>query len=141
MPRFSRASKAKLATCHEDLQSLFNAVIVGFDCTPIYGHRSTTEQQALYAIGRTTELDRGPVTPIDGINKKSKHNHDPSLAIDIVPYPIDWTDLDRIRYFAGYVMGMAAALGIRIRWGGDWDCDNQLRNNSFNDLAHFELLT
>lgn len=140
MPKFSKRSRAKLETCHEDLQTLFNAVVVGFDCTPIYGHRTVEEQQALFAIGRTTELHRNPVTKCDGIINKSMHNHFPSLAIDILPYPVDWNDTDRIRYFAGYVMGIADSIGINVRWGGDWDNDTELRDNLFNDLAHYEIV-
>jgi len=140
VPRFSKKSKAKLETCHEDIQTLFNAVVAGFDCTPIYGHRTAAEQQALYAIGRTTDLDRNPVTKIDGVKRMSMHNYFPSLAIDILPYPIDWKDTDRMRYFAGYVMGIADSIGVKIRWGGDWDGDTELRDQNFNDLAHFELI-
>jgi peptidoglycan L-alanyl-D-glutamate endopeptidase CwlK len=31
------------------------------------------------------------------------------------------------------------AIKHRIRWGGDWDMDNDLSDNTFNDLVHFEL--
>lgn len=140
MPRFGRTSRSRLNTCHEDLRSLFSAVVAGFDCSILYGHRSVEEQQALYAIGRTKEKDRDPVTNIDGVKKKSLHNYIPSIAVDVAPYPIDFNDIDRIRYFAGYVMGMAAALNIKLRWGGDWDQDTEVKDNTFNDLLHFELV-
>jgi peptidoglycan L-alanyl-D-glutamate endopeptidase CwlK len=70
----------------------------------------------------------------------STHNSYPSLGIDVVPYPIDWRDTARFCYFAGYVKGIAQNLGIKIRWGGDWDSDWQVKDNRFNDLAHWELL-
>ena len=38
------------------------------------------------------------------------------------------------------MLGVAAAEGIKIRWGGDWDRDNDLADQSFNDLVHFEDL-
>ena len=39
---------------------------------------------------------------------------------------------------AGLVLGIAAVFGIKIRWGGDWDSDNDLNDQKFMDLAHFE---
>ena len=69
------------------------------------------------------------------------------MVVDVAPYPIDWEDLDRFRYFAGYVMGVAAILhseGLithRLRWGGDWNRDTQVKDNSFNDMPHFELVS
>jgi len=30
-------------------------------------------------------------------------------------------------------------MGIRLRWGGDWDGDTELDDNKFDDLPHFEL--
>ena len=42
-------------------------------------------------------------------------------------------------YFAGFVKGIALMLGIPIRWGGDWNGNNDLKDNNFDDLPHFEL--
>jgi len=63
----------------------------------------------------------------------------PAVAI-VCPYPIDWTDTDRFYYFAGHVMAVAAFLGVNLRYGGDWDGDKDLKDNTFNDLCHFELV-
>ena len=68
-----------------------------------------------------------------------KHNKSPSVAVDVAPYPIDWKDRDRFHYFGGYVLGIAAMMGLRIRWGGDWDMDTQTKDNKFDDLVHFEI--
>jgi len=70
---------------------------------------------------------------------EGNHNKKPSTAIDVVPYPIDWEDRERMTYFAGYVKGIAMMLGIPIRWGGDWNSNNELKDNNFDDLPHFEL--
>ena len=70
---------------------------------------------------------------------KGKHNQYPSLAVDVAPYPIDWKDRERFTYFAGFVMGIAASMGLTIRWGGDWDRDTELKDNNFDDLPHFEI--
>ena len=69
----------------------------------------------------------------------SKHNQNPSIAVDVVPYPIDWEDKERFKAFAGYVFGMATILGIRLRWGGTWSNNPLDKEASFYDAVHFEL--
>ena len=68
-----------------------------------------------------------------------KHNANPSNAVDVVPYPVDWEDTDRMYYFAGFVKGVAAVMGITIRWGGDWNDNTEVKDTNFKDLPHFEL--
>lgn len=135
MPRFSSTSRTRLSTCHPDLQVLFQHVVQNFDCTILEGHRGQEAQAAAFRAGKS-QL-RFP---------HGKHNGEPSMAVDVAPYPIDWGDLPRFRYFAGYVQGVAEMLLLRgemeheVRWGGDWDQDTQVKDNSFNDLVHFELV-
>ncbi len=127
MPYFSNVSKKQLLTCHTDLQKLFNLVIKYFDCTIVEGQRTLHRQRSLYNQGLSKTLE-------------SKHLTKPkSLAVDVVPYPIDWDDIARMQFFGGFVLGMADSLGINLRWGGDWDSDTQLKDQRWNDLAHFEL--
>jgi peptidoglycan L-alanyl-D-glutamate endopeptidase CwlK len=33
----------------------------------------------------------------------------------------------------------AAELGVKLRWGLDWDQNGDIRDNTFNDQYHFEL--
>jgi peptidoglycan L-alanyl-D-glutamate endopeptidase CwlK len=128
MPRFGKRSKKRLATCDDRLQDLFKEVIKYFDCTVIQGHRGEAEQNQAYDAGRSKL--RYP----DG-----KHNADPSKAVDVAPYPIDWSDRDRFHYFGGFVLGIASQIGLKIRWGGDWDRDTEVKDNKFDDLPHFEI--
>lgn len=129
MPAFGKASQEKLATCDPRLQKVFNEVIKHFDCTVIEGHRGEAAQNKAFAEGKSKLK-----------YPQSKHNKTPSLAADVLPYPIDWNDTNRMRYFAGFVVGIAATMGIKIRWGGDWNQNTELKDNSFNDLPHFELV-
>ena len=62
------------------------------------------------------------------------------MAVDVAPYPIAWDDRERQTLFAGYVLATAKALGVELRWGGDWDGDTEVRDNQFDDLVHFELV-
>lgn len=132
MHKFSEASLRQLHTCHEDIQAaLFVAIkICPMDFTILEGHRSLKRQRHLFRANKTQ---------IDGVNKIGKHNKCPSEAVDLAPYPIDWEDLDRFRYLAGYILGCAQSRGIRMRWGGDWDNDGSFKDQRFHDLGHFEL--
>lgn len=137
MFKFSTSSKSKLATCHVDLQLLFNDVIKDWDCTVVYGHRSVAEQQKLFARGRFEPGDI--VTYCDGVNILSKHNHYPSLAVDVVPYPSLFNDLEEIKRFAAFVMDKAKDLkrdgyiDSVIQWGGSWQ--------NFKDYPHYQIKT
>lgn len=129
MPSFGVASTKQLATCHLDLQRLFNRVVEAWDCTVIEGKRSEAQQRIYVATGASQTLQSKHVYPLG----------EPSLAADVAPYPVKWSDYYRFYAFAGFVIGTARELGIKIRWGGDWDSDREFTDQSFNDLAHFEL--
>ena len=129
MYKFSEKSKAKLATCNGRLQELFNQVIKYYDCSILEGHRSDERQEELFRQGKS-KLRAG----------QSKHNKNPSLAIDVAPYPIDWNDKNKFYHFVGYVKATADQLNIKIRCGADWDNDNDLNDQTFFDLPHFELV-
>lgn len=127
MPSFGSTSSARLNTCDERLIRLFERVVETYDCSIIEGHRSRETHESYMARGVT----RVPY-------ERTKHRHAPSLAVDVAPYPIDWNDTKRFYHFAGFVQAHAEALGIPIRWGGDWDQDYDLNDQTFNDLVHFE---
>lgn len=120
MPKFSQRSLDNLATADFRLSLLFKEVVREVDCTIICGHRGKEEQEEAYRTGRS-KAQWG----------QSKHNAHPSRAVDVMPYPIDWNDRERLFEFAGYVKGVASQLGIKVKWGGDFD--------SFFDGPHWEL--
>ena len=128
MPRYSNKSKERLASCDERLQDVFNEVIKYVDCSILEGHRSKERQNKLYDENRTkVKYPNG------------RHNSSPSKAVDVTPYPVDWEDRERQTLFAGFVLGLARNMGIRLRWGGDWDMDFQVMDNRFDDFPHFEI--
>lgn len=130
MPKYGTRSAERLSTCHKGIQRLFNRVVEDFDCSVLEGHRGEARQNQLFNEGKSKlEYPHG------------KHNRKPSEAIDVAPYPIDWDDLNRFYYFAGYVKALANEMGLKIRWGGDWDGDTILDDQTFMDLPHFEILT
>ena len=128
MPRFGKSSKKRLLTCDDRLQKVFNEVIKHVDCSVLEGHREKDRQNKLYEEGKTkVKYPNG------------RHNRQPSSAVDVTPYPVDWKDRERQTLFAGFVIGVASQMGIKLRWGGDWDQDFQVVDNRFDDFPHFEL--
>ena len=128
MASFGASSRSKLETCHPDLIALCELVIEGYDFSVLEGKRSNERQDELFRQNKS-KLRAG----------QSKHNGDISLAVDIAPFPIDWNNTQRFYLLAGMMFQGAADLGIRIRWGGDWDRDWVHTDQSFHDLPHFEL--
>lgn len=130
MPSFGERSLRNLSQVHPDLVRLCEAVIEITDFAVICGHRGEAEQNALYGATPQRSKVRWP---------DSKHNSLPSRAIDVAPYPIDWSDREAFARLAGIFIGVAHGLGIDLRWGGDWDRDGQTDDEEFSDLPHIEL--
>jgi len=131
MPRFGRKSLNNLKTCDDDLQTLFGFVIKQIDCSILEGYRDEEAQNKYFEEGNSkVQYPNG------------RHNHYPSKAVDVAPYPIDFKDRDRFHFFAGYVRAIADELGINIRWGGNWlnDLNRGFKKNKFDDLVHYELV-
>lgn len=132
MATFSKKSISNLLTCHEDLQKVFLYVVSHYDCTVTQGVRGKMEQNDFYRRG-LSKLKY----------PQSKHNKTPSLAIDVAPYIAGKGviyDKNQCYNFAGFVLGVASMMGIKVRWGGDWDQDRDINDQSFLDLVHFELI-
>lgn len=131
MPHFSTKSYEKLMTCHDNIRRLFEEVIKHYDCTIVQGYRSKLDQNLYYQTGKSKVK-----------YPNSKHNSNPSMAVDVAPYingSVCWDEL-QCRHFAGFVMGVASQMRMAIRWGGDWDGDKDMKDQNFNDLVHFELV-
>lgn len=142
MPPLSPAHAAKLNTCHPELIRLVRKVAERWPLAVVEGHRGQEAQDAAFRAGRSRV--RWP---------NGKHNASPALAVDLAPMAgraIPWPDqaedpVDRRRrellwlLFCGYVLGVAAALAIPLRWGGDWDGDLDLWDQKLVDWPHFEL--
>lgn len=136
MYRFSDRSIGHLNTCHEDLITLFTEVIKHRDCSVLCGYRDQVAQDAAFKSG---------MSKVEYPN--SQHNVYRAMACDVVPYPIDWKDLNRFNYFAGFVLGIATRMrhcGIishEVRWGGDWDNDGHTSDHTFTDCPHFYIVS
>lgn len=132
MPVFGSASRAQLATCHPRLQLVLNEAIKDFDFVVVEGHRDKEAQNKAYAKG----LSQLPWP-------KGNHNATPSRAADLAPFPVDWAEGEkrhlRFAFMMGVVHAAARRLGVRVRFGMDWNRNLDMRDESFIDMPHVEL--
>ena len=125
-------SLLQLSTCDPRLQKLAKWAIAFIDFSILEGHRNQQQQDADYAKG---------VSKLKWPN--GNHNKLPSRAFDFAPFPIDWsnkaTALGRFMLVAGVFWVGAKILGIKIRFGWDWNRNLDPRDESFLDWGHVEL--
>jgi len=124
MPRFGKRSKQRLKGVDTKLVNVLNELVKIMDVTIIEGLRSQERQDELVA---------------KGASKTRYSKHIQGKAVDLAPYPIDWEDRERFHYMGGMVRGIGQQLNVNIRWGGDWDSDGEIKDNSFDDLVHVEI--
>ena len=125
MPRYGRKSRSRLKGVDAKLVNVLDELIKIMDVTIIEGKRSAERQAELLEKGAT---------------KVKYSRHMDGKAVDLAPYPINWNDREHFHYMGGMLRGIAHKMGIKIRWGGDWDGDGEIKDNSFDDLVHVELL-
>jgi len=111
-------SLQNLSGVHPDMQAVVKKAIeiTDVDFTVIEGIRHIERQRQLLKEGKSTTLNSRHIT---------------GHAVDMVPWPVDWEDLDRFETMAKAMKDAAEELDISIVWGGDW--------KSFYDAPHFEL--
>ena len=129
---WSTSSQKVLSQLDINLQRLMTTVRDEVaDISLITGYRGREEQNQKFAEGKSKV--RFP----DG-----KHNQSPSKAVDFQPYPLPkrkeklWASL---AYIAGRAIEIGKQRGMSIRWGGDWDRDGDLTDQTFDDLYHLEV--
>lgn len=126
MPKFSKTSEERLKTCHPDIVAVCRELIKQYDFSILCGRRNKEEQELAFMNGNS-KLQY----------PNSKHNAIPSVAIDIVPYPINWDDLSRfqemwIRFdtLAKYFKE-CGKITSDFEWGGNW--------KTLKDYPHIEI--
>lgn len=111
-------SLQNLSGVHPDMVAVVKKAIeiTEVDFTVIEGIRNVSRQRELYKAGKSTTMNSRHIT---------------GHAVDMVPWPVDWEDLERFETMAKAMKAAAEELEIPIVWGGDW--------KSFYDAPHFEL--
>lgn len=116
----------RLETCDPRLVKLIMAATedAPFSFIVVCGHRGKEQQEAA-VLAHTSKLHF----------PNSKHNVEPSLAVDLAPYidqQIPWADIQKFHDLAAHIRAVATELNIGIQWGGDlWP--------GFRDLPHYQL--
>jgi peptidoglycan L-alanyl-D-glutamate endopeptidase CwlK len=120
-------SRANLSTCDPILQTVFEEVDREVPLKVIEGYRSPERQKQLFDEGRSKV-------------QVSKHQTTPSDAVDVAPLPVNWQNKQKFYYLAAFVVCLAKTKGYKIRWGGNWDGDQDLDDQTFMDLVHYEVV-
>lgn len=151
MPVFGNTSHGRLVTCHRDIQTVMIEAIKYFDFMVIEGHRPIETQHKYFTKGRELHPGADPkefaswviadkskvITHLDGYTKKGRHNYDPSKAIDIAPYPVEWGNEVAFNALSALILSIsndfmeAKRITHPLKWGGHW--------KTFKDLPHYQI--
>lgn len=140
MPKYGTTSTKNLAEVDSRLQRIYNKAIELWDNQILDGKRTYAEQVKNVA---------------KGVSKTMVSKHLEGTAIDAMPYPVDWSAIEKglsaikrveggmqvleAYMFQGFIAGIAHAYDIPIRQGVDWDSDRDFANQTFHDIPHTEL--
>lgn len=126
--KFNATSIRRLATCEAQLQLIAQEAIKIVPFQISWGHRTLDEQAQAIASGNSRAKPG-----------ESKHNYYPSLAFDFIPDPLNsWDRIHDFTFVAGHILAVGFRLGIRLRYGGDFDGDGNLKGGW--DWGHIELI-
>ena len=116
---------------------LINVVRLAITRTPIDfgvayqgGYRTAIEQFQLYTDG---------YSKCDGYKILSKHQSGNAIDLNVFVKNTLVENKEMLCVIAGVMFSCAAELGIKLRWGLDWNQNGDIRDNTFNDQYHFEL--
>lgn len=145
---FGPKSRAKLEGVDPDLVRVLELAISRspIDWMILEGVRTVERQHSLYGQGRTAaQLRAKGVDPrhakptMPTVTWTLKSNHFTGKAVDVVPYPVDWDTPAKFDAIAKAIFAAADELGVKVRWGADWDQDGNPRERGESDSPHFEL--
>ena len=142
---FAQSSLDKMEKVHPKLVEVMKAAIENspFDFRITSGARTTEEQKALFALGRTKPGKI--VTYTNGVTSKSNHqikDDGYGHAVDIFPCGViengvyrkftseEGYDEKKLKLIANHILNIAKSKNVNVEWGGNW---------KMKDTPHFEL--
>ena len=141
--KLSKAGEARLLLVHPDLQKCTRRTLEIMDIMVDESTIRTIVQQKEF-------FDKGVSKTMDSLHlPRAFPEFGGQLlvcAVDINPYPLDFKNKARYIYMAGLFMMAADELYKKgeishgIRWGGDWNRNNDPSDEKFEDMGHFELI-
>lgn len=131
--KLGKTSLARLQGVDETLVNVVKRAIEisEVDFTVMEGVRTLERQRELYAQGRTA--------PGKIVTWTMKSRHIEGKAVDLVPYPLDWNDIEKFNKIKDAMFQAARELDVNLRWGADWDGDGNYREKGEYDSPHFEI--
>lgn len=88
-------------------------------------------------------VERQKMLVAQGASKTMNSKHITGHAVDLVPVAvkgvIPWNDSKKFDAIGKAMFKAAAELGVKIRWGKDWN-GNGIADEKFVDSPHFELV-
>ena len=148
----SRLSLSRLEGVHPDLVKVVKRAIeiTEQDFIVIEGLRTREQMMINYGKGRTAaqlavhgipaSYAKPKEAKVTWLSNPFSSKHGKGLAVDIVPNPVDWSDVIKFDKIAKAMFKAASELGYNtLRWGADWDNDGNFREKGETDSPHFEL--
>ena len=151
MPKFGQKSYSRLSTCEQSIQTILMEVVKHYDIMIVEGNRTAERQNHHWSKGR--RLQNGAdkekrfswevvnkakiVTYKDGYEQKSKHQSFPSVAVDVVPWPSQWTDKNKMIELRGIIKYIQAKLFEEGRISKLLDNGADLWDGF--DMPHFQI--
>ena len=160
----SKRSLNNLNGVHDSLVAIVKRAITitGQDFVVIHGVRSREQCMINSGKGRTVAQCLAKGIPAKYANPKhakvtwlsnpfaSKHCKQADgygHAVDICPYPVDWSDLKKFDAIAKAMFDAERQLiaenaipkNTKLRWGADWNRNGKPRERGESDSPHFEI--
>lgn len=153
------ANKAKIAQLVPPMQKVLNhyITIARHDSTIVEGLRSDEQCYINFGKGRTAAQCKAAGCPehyaqpklakVTWLNHPLSSNHRGGKAVDLYPYPVSLVlgrpDKEWLPIFKEIAEDMKQAakdVGVKIRWGADWDSDGIAHEKGETDNPHFEVV-
>lgn len=128
-------SEKNLVGVDQKLCDVVHEVAKTHDILVIEGLRTPERQADLYSQGRTK--------PGKIVTWTMQSKHLDGRAVDVVMLKdgkIDWDNPQSFVDLGHIMLDTATKLGVKLRWGYDWDGDGTLQEKGENDGPHFELV-
>lgn len=123
--QFSTTSQKRLEGVHPVLiqtaERVLSYGVIDLTIPPFGGLRTLNDQRGLVKKGVSKTLNSMHLPQNDG------YGH----AIDVIPYPVNWNDIERFKLVGHLMMHAAREIGFVLEWGGNW--------KTFKDYPHFQL--
>lgn len=152
-------SNQRIAELEPPMQKVLNRYIqiARHDSTIVEGRRSDEQCYINFGKGRTASQCLAGDCParyaqpglakVTWLGHALSSNHRGGKAVDLYPYPVslvlgrpdkEWLPL--FKDIAEDMKKAAANVGVKIRWGADWDQDGKAHEKGETDNPHFELV-